>query len=60
VGEYLLSPIIIIGGDDFQERPRDGKRHTVVTPVHDFVSGEKRGSARNKTADERVTRRGTS
>jgi hypothetical protein len=48
-----------LGGDDFQQVPCVGNRPTVVTPVHDFAREEKRGSARDETADERVTRGGT-
>ena len=46
-----------LGGEDFQDSPRGGNSHTVVSPVHAEI--EKRGSTRDETADVRITRGGT-
>ena len=49
-----------LGGDDFQEVPiSESKRHTVVSPVHEWNVEKKRGTVGDETADDRVTRRGT-
>jgi Reverse transcriptase (RNA-dependent DNA polymerase) len=46
-----------LGGVDFQEVPCVGNRPTVVSPVHE--NHVERGTRRDETADERVTRGGT-
>jgi hypothetical protein len=48
-----------LGGVDFQEVPRGGNRPTVVSPVHETRDRVERGTRRDETADERITRGGT-